>query len=84
MKTIFKYDISAEKNVAFPKGAEIISVGQQNGQIMAWAIVDPEEIETDFRFFEIVRTGHPLSPVEKEFLGTVFIAPFGLHVFEVK
>lgn len=84
MKTVYKYDITEEKNISFPKGAEILSVGIQYDRVKAWALVDTEETEVEFRYFEIVATGQAVTQPRSSFLGTVFAFNLVFHVFEWK
>lgn len=72
-------------SIEMPKGAEPLSVGQQGGQLVIWAVVNLDA-GTTIRHFRVVFTGKPLARSEGvyAFLGTVQM-PNGLvmHVFEV-
>ena len=93
MKTVYKYKLPLDDyvKVIMPKDAEIISVGEQEQELVIWAVVDSTAIEHRNKEFRIAGTGHPLSrnlsnrPDEKLlFIGTVQHSN-GLvwHVFEV-
>lgn len=102
-RSIFKYPIQVEQNfmlpgkhhglrvalVSMPVGAEILSVGNQMENLVAWARVNPNESEMETRYFVLMATGCELSSVaakqleeEYEFLDTVILRNgcFVLHV----
>lgn len=88
-KVIFKYELTLKdkQSVSFPKGAKILSCQAQSLSVQIWAIVDPEETDTEIRRFEIIPTGTQFSDkVEREFLGTVQLAGGALiyHIFEIR
>lgn len=98
MRTIWKFDleITDQQTVELPKGAELLSVGEQDTTgrtLQLWALVEPEpDWETDHtkreqRTFIIHGTGHPALPgVSKaNHVATVISAGGALvwHVFEV-
>ena len=66
-----------------PEGAEILHVGDQNGTITIWALVD---VETEFlyREFIIVGTGQQIPYDKYTHIGTVFQGSFVWHIFEVE
>jgi hypothetical protein len=84
---VFKYEIPIEDEptVRLPRGAGILSVGQQNGGLFLWALVDPSVTETERRVFRIAGTGHEIAEAEGlSFIGTVFMCGSALvfHIFE--
>ena len=88
MQAIWKFQI--DDGVAeMPEGAHVLSVGVQDGKIMAWALVDTDAPK-EGRLFRIYGTGMLLGPLstarayESRFLGTVFSGPFVWHVFEAE
>lgn len=89
-KTIFKYPVpssavDAPAEIEMLKGAEIITTMHQTGKgIVIWAIVDPNETETETRRFYLAQTGREL-PECKKYLGTILriMDQFVLHLFEV-
>jgi hypothetical protein len=85
-KTVHKFVIEDGFDIAIsmPKGAEILSVQNQNGNIAIWALVIPSN-EPEQRCFEIYGTGHPMHcdmGIERNFIGTVQIGGLVFHVFE--
>jgi hypothetical protein len=84
-KTIWKYVLDnrpCRLTLFLPRGAEILHVANQNGQIFAWALVDPKQ-DLLFREIEIVGTGNSLDThSSRKYIGTVHLDPFVWHVFE--
>lgn len=71
MKEVWKFPCQMEPwGVALPKGAKILSFGDQRGTPYFWALVDPNQPPED-REFIVVGTGHP-APDESEgsYIGT--------------
>lgn len=58
--TVYKYTLHLDDTVevVMPKGAEVLSVGEQNGLICVWARVDTREPSVK-RLFRVAGTGHP-------------------------
>ncbi len=85
MRKIFKYplEISDKQEVILPKGAEILHANVQNESLFIWALIDPgaETIE-EIRDIFIYGTGHPVSPIAKRYISTVFMGSLVFHVFE--
>jgi hypothetical protein len=93
MKVIWKFElIGAQCFVSMPAGAEVLNVDHQNGQVVLWAMVDPEA-RTHQRKFDIVGTGLAVDDLfmeDREYIGTAQIPPNNpmafsalvLHVFE--
>jgi len=86
-RRIFKYELKLDSVniVAMPKGAEVISVIEQNNGIMVYAIVDPNETKMVDKVFTIVGTGRDMTfdADDYVFLGTVsmFEGRYIWHVF---
>lgn len=86
-RRIFKYELKLDSVniVAMPKGAEVISVIEQNNGIMVYAIVDPNETKMEDKVFTIVGTGRDMTfdADDYVFLGTVsmFEGRYIWHVF---
>lgn len=82
---IWKYELAVtdEQTVEMPRGAKVLSVANQGGNLCLWAEVDPHERVT-VRTFLVVGTGHKitLDADLREFIGTVLICPLVWHVFE--
>ena len=67
-----------------PKGAELLSVANQDGCLCLWANVDADK-QFETRFVKIIGTGNPIPQdmgVDRRFIGTVLMDPFVWHVFE--
>lgn len=91
MKRIFKYPLRLSEldnetfivTVPMPQYAKVLSVGNQSGQIMAWALVDTTANVRDVEF-KIIGTGWTLPEGEFDgwtFLGTVVVDEFVWHVW---
>lgn len=88
MKKIYKYVLSQYSKLAFqmPKGAKILCVKEQSGEICIWAEVmlndegEPEELE--YRTFAIYGTGWEMDLDNSKYIGTVFDNIFVWHIYE--
>jgi hypothetical protein len=83
-KQIWKYKV--ENIIEMPKGAEILSVQIQNGEMFnacIWAKVSSEN-ELEKRQFLVVGTGHTFDDTDMVYIGTYQDGPFVWHLFEVK
>ena len=80
----FKLEICDEQKILMPKGAKILSVQQQAGELFLWALYDPEKRKEE-RIIYIYGTRNSIQnhPVRK-FIGTVQTQNGFLvwHVFE--
>jgi hypothetical protein len=86
MTTIWKYPLKAVERqvVEMPKGATILSVQTQHGDVCIWALVDPEA-KKESRTIWIVGTGHEMPEgIHLRYLGTTQTpgGTFVPHVFE--
>jgi hypothetical protein len=68
------------------KGAEIIHIAEQYGDICMWAIVDTDA-EQEKRCFNIVETGHEIyndMGINRKYIGSVHLdgGSFVFHIFE--
>ncbi len=88
MEKIFKYPVATmpEFVIAMPRNAKILTVQNQYGNPMLWALVNPEA-ETEQRKFRVFGTGHTI----KDLNGAEYIATYQLndgtfigHLFEEK
>jgi hypothetical protein len=84
---VFKYliPVDDEPTVRLPLGARILSVGQQNGVMFLWALVNPGEQRTERRTLRVAGTGHEIADVDElQFIGTVHMHGGALvfHIFE--
>lgn len=83
---IFKYEVPDGNTVhlvPMPVNARIISVGDQDGRLVLWAIVDKDAAFVH-RMVRVVFTGEPLPvPEPGRFIGTVqFRNGLVVHVFD--
>ena len=86
MKTIWKYEIpfKNEFTLQMPKGAELISVANQNEMGCLWAFVDPNEDIEDVNFC-LYGTGYEIeNPNILSYLGSFqqYNGRFVWHLFE--
>jgi hypothetical protein len=81
---IYKYclDITDTQTVDLPVGSDLLSVGNQLGELCLWAIVDEKQKYHSARTIEIIGTGNPIDPKGRVFLGTVIDSFSVWHVFE--
>lgn len=80
---IFKYSISPGPNVIYmPTLTRILSVGNQDGVIQLWALVD-ESNRMIHRLVQVVGTGHLLADGMDKYIGTVVIDPYVWHAFDL-
>lgn len=83
MRTIWKQQLAIVdlQTLTMPKGAKLLSVGNQKGNLCLWYSVDTDMPNED-RVIEIVGTGNSVEPRSRDFIGTAVIDPFVWHVFE--
>lgn len=76
MKTIWKFPvkINDEFSLAMPAGARVLSVQDQRGGTVMWALVDDSAPKVERRFF-VRGTGHPCDGLDH----AVFVGTFQLH-----
>lgn len=83
MKTIWKYSLDVVDGPqirSIPSPAQLVHVESQAEEIALWYIID-SEMPRQRRVFEVVGTGHPITPAYS-FVGTATIGRFVWHVFE--
>lgn len=88
MKRVYKYELPLMDlaTIRLPKEAQVLSVGEQRGNLFIWALVDADETETRERTFRIAGTGHNLNlDYHDRFIGTVLMhnASLVFHIFEI-
>jgi len=88
METIWKFELKLtdKQFINLPKGAELLSVQNQNERACLWGLVKPNE-EKEERCFEIFGTGHEIHSdmgVDRKYIGTFQMQNGGLvfHLFE--
>lgn len=82
---IFKYPLDVNDNeIAMPIDSHILSVGEQDGRLFMWAMVN-EESTAGIRKITVVGTGWELknSMARRPFLGTVQVGAYVWHVFDI-
>ena len=84
---IFKYALEATdfQEIRLPRGAEVLHVGCQRGDLFLWAMVN-DDADIGPRWFEINGTGNRLPDrpeYKRNFIGTVILPVFVWHVFEL-
>jgi hypothetical protein len=84
--TIWKFELPNESvgSLVMPRGAKLLSVGEQRGAMVLWAAVDPKA-ETVIRKVQVIGTGWPNQEIPPIFVGTVLLAAGALvfHVFDL-
>lgn len=70
MHTIYKYHLPTSGLVDLPEYADVLSVGEQEGEIYLWALVDPHEMHV-LREFRVYGTGWTCEEDPRDFVGTV-------------
>lgn len=88
MLRIFKYVFNPEPDpeILLPEGAQILSVKEQNEEVVLYALVDPDKL-INWRKFKIIGTGHPIMDGDLDdydFIDTVKLHKGKLmfHVFK--
>lgn len=89
MKKVFKYPLIVDdmQTVELPKGSKVLHINKQGGdeRLYLWALVDPEESETEGVRIRCAGTGHPIEEDGLEYVSTVFMLDGALvfHFFVV-
>ncbi len=88
MKEIWKYTLPLTDYpvVSMQKGARVLSVGVQHGEVQVWALVDPEA-PTELRRFMKIGTGQCMTETcvaRIRFIGTVQMGDLVWHIFVVQ
>lgn len=84
---IYKYCLPGHTGETFarmPRGARLLHVHEQYGELIVWALVDPDARPCN-RSFAVVGTGqtHPTELFIHPYVGTAHIGPFVWHVFDL-
>lgn len=83
MRTIYKYPL--KDTIFLPQGAKVLSVGDQEGERVLWALVDTNNL-LEARNFSIIGTGWDVTNDpgihHSKFIGTIHQPPFVWHVFD--
>lgn len=86
MKVVYKYPLLFPINgIAMPVGAELLKVDMQHGELMLWALVDPDAPK-ETRIVGVAGTGHPIEQPIVRHINTFFMhdGDFVFHAFEVQ
>lgn len=81
---VWKFPLPVCSSADMPTGATVLSVGEQDADIVAWALCDPEAPKVS-RLLTAHPTGAPLPPVlfGAAFVGTVQMeSGLVFHVFD--
>jgi hypothetical protein len=84
VRTIWKFPVMPGAfTIGLPRGAEVLAAQAQDGEAMAWAVVDPAA-PVEQRRFIAAGTGHPLPDGPLKHLGTFQLDGGALvfHLFE--
>jgi len=89
MMKIFKYtlEVLEVQRLDIPKGSKLLSVEEQYGNIVLYALVDDTQGGLDSFEIFVKRTGYPADDIENyKFLGTVKLSEGKLmfHVFYIE
>ncbi len=88
MLTIYKYPLTITdlQVLMLPLGARILSIAGQHGQLMLWALVNPDTDHLQTFHVSIFGTGNPIFELPGpngfgDFVGTVILDNLVWHVF---
>ncbi len=85
--TIWKYKLHASGVTVLnmPEGAKVLSVAEQHGEAVLWALVSAGRV-TEERKFRTCLTGGDAPNSVMDFMGTALLdgGNYVVHVFEVK
>lgn len=84
MKAIWKYKlaIAHTQTLTTPGESTILSVGEQNGDLVLWVMVEPESRKDAFFIIDILGTGQATFGAPRQFINTVQIGDMVWHVFK--
>jgi hypothetical protein len=82
-RRVFKYGVEVGENrLSLPVDAEVVHIGEQEGRLNLWALVDTKA-PSETREFVIAGTGWSLDSYgEIEYWGSVQVGLFVWHAFE--
>lgn len=88
MITVHKFELQLDKcqQIEMPWGSRILKIGEQQGKLMIWALVDTTN-GMAYETFKIFGTGSNIDINDKmtDFLGTVLMSDgYVWHVFKVR
>ena len=86
MRSVYKYvfdNPAGTMELELPRRAEVVHVGEQNGKVCMWIVVDVSAgAEHELRRYRTHGTGHAIVDSYAKHVGTAFVGPFVWHVFE--
>lgn len=85
MIAIWKFElaITDEQTIEMPRYHTILSVGNRDGKLCLWALVNPSLTEQKVKKrFLIWGTEHQYERVDGSFIGTVVVGAFAWHIFD--
>lgn len=83
MRTIYKYYLAPDATMYLPENAQVLHVGEQQGGIQLWVVLDPTAPPIVRRTFLTFGTGHIMPDNPLIHLGTVQMRNGEVyHVFE--
>ena len=87
MKAVWKYPLPIIDNVeiSLPKDSKILCVKTQKNDLCLWALVNPDENETESVKLRIAGTGHPIEEENLEYIDSVLMYEdnFVIHIFKI-
>jgi hypothetical protein len=90
MNAVYKYElaIGVVNLVSMPEGAEVLSVQEQQENVVLYALVSAETTRLRVRKFLVAMTGQVIDEglSREQFIGTAMLqgGQFVVHVFEIK
>ena len=84
MKTVwkFKLDVTAEQEIAVPKGAKVLDAQEQHGGICLWVLLDDAVATTETVRAYVCGTGHRCdAPSAARYFRTVQMGPYVWHLW---
>ena len=84
--TIYKYPITITdlQIVLLPLNSTILTIQMQGNTLCLWAEVEETNTDTEERIIELIGTGHKMSNILRNYIGTVQQFGGGLiwHIYE--
>jgi hypothetical protein len=71
-RVVWKFEVARANRTQMPRGARLLSVGQQDNRVMVWAEVDPRAA-VGFRSVQAICTGDQVPPYGATFVGTAHL-----------
>lgn len=83
MRTVYKYPLIVhdEQELVLPKSAQILSVMNQQDNLVLYALVDTEETEREAHTVYVHGTGYPVDKPGMFIGSVVMFGSYMIHVF---